>query len=795
MRFTISWLREFLDTKASLKEITDTLTAIGLEVEKLTNPGDALADFKIAQIKTAEQHPDADRLKVCSVDTGSETLQIVCGAPNARPGIKVVLAPVGTLIPNGNFKIKASEIRGVKSNGMMCSEQELHLGNDSDGIIELDDNAPVGETYVTYAGLDDPVIEIAITPNRGDCLGVYGIARDLAAAGLGTLKPLHIKPLKSDEASPISVTIEGNTPCSMYIGRYFKGVKNGPSPKWLQQRLQAVDLQPISTLVDITNYIALSFGRPLHVFDADKLHGNVVIRKAKQGEKIKALDHKEYELDEGTMVIADQREVLAIAGIIGGENSGCTEETTNVFLEVALFDPVAIASTGRKMDIITDSRYRFERKVDPEFIMDGAHVASQMIADLCGGEQSAMVLEGHEPQWQHSIHLDPKIVKKIGGIDISEEKILSILESLGFRSEKADDGIDIAVPSWRQDVEGEADIVEEVMRIHGYDQIPLTPLPPLETLSTSVLLPHQKRLGTARRTLAKRGMNEVVTWSFMSGEKAKIFGGQSEGLTLHNPISMDLNVMRPTLIPNLVDAVYNNCCRANSDLSLFEVGPVFNDDAPERQHAVVAGIRSGFDRKKNHYKEQRAVDVFDAKLDALTVLEACGMPADNVQIKRGAPDWYHPGRSGVIAIGKTVLGYFGEIHPAIVEKYDIDVSVCGFELFISNVPPAKSKSSKARPKLELSEYQSVQRDFAFVVDEEVSASDVVKAIRAADKKLISNISIFDVYAGKGIDDGKKSLAVSVKLQPKDRTLTDEEIEAVSDKVIELAGKQTGATLR
>ncbi|PIR38701.1 MAG: phenylalanine--tRNA ligase subunit beta [Alphaproteobacteria bacterium CG11_big_fil_rev_8_21_14_0_20_39_49] len=792
MKFTLNWLKEHLQTNASLEEIVEKLTAIGLEVEEVTDKSKELADFKIAQILEAKPHPDADKLQVCKVNSGDEELQIVCGAANARAGINVVLAPVGSVIPTNGMKIKASKIRGVESNGMLCSAAELGLGDDHSGIIEMPaSNDNIARKYADVAGLSDPVIEIAITPNRGDCLGVYGIARDLAAAGLGELKELQVDNIKGEFKSKIKIIIDNEIECPMFAGRYFKGVKNGESPDWLKSRLTAIGLRPISALVDITNYIAFEFGRPLHVYDAKKIKGNLHVRYATEGEKIVALDDKEYFLDSEMTVVADSddEKVQAIGGVIGGTESGCDENTTEVFLEVALFNPISVASTGRKLDIITDSRYRFERTVDPAFVKKAVEIATKMILDICGGEASEPVVAGGEPKWQREIEFDFKYVKQRGGIDVSEKECVAILEALGF----AVNGNKISIPSWRSDIDGKSDIVEEIVRIYGYDKIPTLELPNDNKGFEAVLSPRQQRVSDVRRTLAARGVTEAITWSFMKSAKAKLFGADSDELKLLNPISSDLDVMRPSILPNLLDAVARNNDRGHENLSFFEIGLIFENTTPKGQRQVASAVRSGRTSAKDIYGTSREVDVFDAKADCLAALETAGVPVDNLRITTDAASYYHPGRSGVFRLGKAILGVFGEIHPKILTVLDVKVPAVGFEIFFDNLPDVKNKG-KSRTKLEVSEYQSSNRDFAFLIDADIAVGDILQSVRRCDKKLIREVSLFDVYQGKGVAENKKSIAFSVKIQAADHTLTEDEIEGVSKKVIEVVS-QAGGELR
>lgn len=791
MKCTVSWLKEHLDTTASVEQIADTLTSIGLEVEEVVDKSKALAPFIVAHILEATQHPNADKLRVCKVDNGTEVLQIVCGAPNARAGIKVVLAPVGTYIPGSGITIKKSAIRSVESNGMLCSADELGLGGDSAGIVELAADAPVGRPFAETLGINDPMIDIAITPNRGDCLGVYGVARDLAAAGIGTLKSYTVPAVKGSYASPVTVRSENAEDCPLFIGRYFRGVKNTESPTWLKQRLEAIGLRPISALVDITNYIAYNFGRPLHVYDAKKLHGNLTVRRSHEGEAFAALNDKDYTLPAGLVVIADNAHVQAIGGVIGGRVSGCELDTTDVFLEVALFDPARVAESGRALDVHTDSRYRFERKVDPAFVQQAAAIASQMILELCGGEASELVIAGAEPAWQRSITFRTERVKTLGGVDVPAEKIRAILEAIGCKVS----GNAVEIPSWRSDIEGEADLVEEVIRLYGFDKIPFAPLPAAPQ-SVAVMSQRQKATALARRELAARGLTEVVTWSFMDSTKAVLFAPVNEALRLLNPISSELDVMRPSILPNLIEAVKRNANRGYADIALFEVGNAYRDARPgQGQDRMIAGLRSGLAIGKSHYHTSRDVDVYDVKADAGVVLATVGLAIDNVQISTDAPGWYHPGRSGVLRLGKNVIGYFGELHPSLVQHYGVETTLVAFEIFLDALPEPKQKKSTAKSAVQLSDFQAVNRDFAFVVDQVTPVETIIRAIQKADKQFIDKVNVFDIYTGKGVEEGKKSVAVSVRLQPKDKTLTDQEIEAVSKAIIEAVQQQAKAVLR
>ena len=795
MKFTLSWLKDHLDTDASLEDISAALTRVGLEVEDVTNPGEALKDFVVGEILTAAPHPDADKLQVCTVSDGSQTLTIVCGAPNARQGLKVVLAREGVHIPAANFTIKKTKIRGQESCGMLCSEDELGLSDgESEGILELPADAPVGAPVTEVLGLDDPVFDIAITPNRGDCLGVRGVARDLAATGLGALRPLIIEDEQGSFIPSVKVSIDVEEDCPQFIGCEIKGVKNTPSPDWLQQRLKAIGLRPISALVDITNYISFNLGRPLHVYDIDKLQGNITVRHARDGEKLEALNGKTYALKAGMTVIADDVKVLGLGGIVGGEESGCTLETTRVFLEVALFNPINIANTGRALQIDSDARYRFERTVDPAGVATGVEQAIRLITQLCGGEVSELEEAGHQPNWQRTITFNPERVHSLGGVSLPVDDIRRILRTLGMQmKETSSNAWEVKPPSWRPDIEGEADLVEEVLRINGYDEIPVTALPASNT--KPVLTFVEKASGLAKRALATRGFQEARTWAFMKDSTARLFAEHNPALELANPISADLNYMRPTLLPNLVEAAGRNKARGFSNVRLFEVGSQFAGITPDQQSTMATGIRTGETGPKQPHEQPRAVDVYDAKADALAVLAASGFDASKVQVSATAPDYYHPGRSGTLSLGpKIILGYFGELHPLTLQKLDYKGRVVAFELFLNAIPAPKSKGS-AKPMLKASDYQAVDRDFAFIANNDVQAVDVLKAIRAADAKLIQDVRIFDIYQGKGMEPGKQSIAVTITLQAPDRTLTDAEIEGVAKKVVENASKNFGGVLR
>lgn len=797
MKFTLSWLKEHLDTTASLAEIRDALTMLGLEVEGITNPAESLKGFVVGYVVEAIQHPNADRLRVCKVDTGSGTVQVVCGAPNARTGMKGIFAPTGSYIPGTDMTLKASKIRGEESNGMLCSSRELQLGDDHSGIIDLPADARTGMPAAEALGLDDAVIEIKVTPNRGDCLGVHGIARDLAAAGVGTLKPVKADKVQGNYPSPIKWTHayepRPDSPCPIVVGRHFRGIRNGPSPDWLQRRLKAIGLRPISTLVDITNLVTFDLNRPLHVFDAKKLAGDLMMRQATDGEQILALDGKTYTLDPSVSVIADSKGVHGIGGIMGGEDTGVRDDTAEVFLEAAYFQPIGIAATGRKLGILSDARYRNERGIDPESCVWGAEVATRLILELCGGECSEIVSSGVMPAWKRSYDLRTDRVKGLTGIDVPAAETAGILKKLGFEV-MGNGPWTAAVPSWRPDIIGEADLVEEVARVHGFDNIPTTSLPRLSATSRPARSPMQRRVPQARRALAARGMNEAVTWSFLPRAKAERFGGGQADLQLLNSIDATLDTMRPSILPNLIDAAQRNEARGLSDPALFEVGPQYKDATPAGQRTVAAGLRHNMAVPRNWAGPARTVDAFDAKADAMAVLSGIGAPVENMFAQAGAPDWYHPGRSGAIKLGDRVMAHFGELHPEIAAAADLK-AVAVFEVFLDAPPPPKAKATKARAKLVLSPFQPVERDFAFLVDTAIEAEKVVRAARNADKTLVSGGRVFDLYAGKGVPEGKKSVAIAVTLQPVERTLIDAEIEAVCDKIVAAVVKATGAVLR
>jgi phenylalanyl-tRNA synthetase beta chain len=801
MKFTLSWLKEHLDTDEPLEKLADKLTMIGLEVEHIEDKAKALAAFSIARVISAEQHPNADRLRVCMVDTGNGAapVQVVCGAPNARAGLVSVFSPPGTFIPGKNITLGIGTIRGVESRGMLCSAAELQISEDHDGIMELPADAPIGAGYAQWAGLGDPVIEINLTPNRQDCTGVHGIARDLSAADMGKFKDPGIKQIKGEFPCPVQVTIEDPNLCPGFALRLVRGVKNGPSPAWLQERLTSIGLRPINALVDITNFMTYDRSRPLHVFDASKVKGNLAVRHARDGETLLALDGRTYTLDSGVCVIADDHGVESLAGIMGGEASGCDENTTDVLIESALWNEINIAQSGRKLGINSDARYRFERGVDPAFMVPGLEMATRLVLELCGGSPSENLVVGKQFGEDRVIDFPLSEVKRLAGIDVPLVEMRRILGHLGFMMAGQGLSVKVAVPSWRTDVQGKADIVEEVVRIVGVDKVPMTPFERGDAPRKPILNPMQLRTRRAKRALAARGMVEAVNWSFIAKPAAELFGGGQAALALANPIASDLSDMRPSLLPGLVRAAQANNDRGFADVALFEVGQLFKGDRPQDQFIAAAGIRHGFASSKGtgrHWSGSATSDALDAKADAFAVLAAAGAPMQALQIVPGGATWLHPGRSGTIQIGpQNILGHFGELHPRVVEALDADGPLMVFEVILDRIPDAKQRPTRAKPVLELSAFQPVSRDFAFIVDHSVRAGDIVRSAQGVDKKLITSVTVFDVYEGKGIDDGKKSVAIAVTIQPREKTMTDEEIDAVAARIVAEVTRNTGGSLR
>ena len=803
MKFTLPWLKEHLDTDASLAEIVDKLTMIGLEVENVEDKAAQLKPLVVASVISAEKHPNADRLRVCMVDIGDgKPTQVVCGAPNARAGMKAVFAPPGTYIPGKKITLGIGKIRDVESRGMLISGAEIEVSDDADGIIDLPADAPIGSPYVEWAGLADPVIEINLTPNRPDCTGVSGIARDLGATSLGTYKDKIPKPVKGSFSCPVKITLDfAKTPslCPAFGLRLVRGVKNGPSPEWLQKRLTAIGLRPINALVDITNFITFDRGRPLHVFDADKVHGNLTVRRARNGEKLLALDGKTYTLDEAVCVIADEKGVESLSGIMGGEATGCSEKTTNVLVESALWDEINIAQTGRKLGINSDARYRFERGVDPAFMLPGLELATQMVLDLCGGEASETVLAGDPTPKEKIIDFPLSELPRLAGLKLPLADLRRVLEKLGFFAAGQGERVKVAVPSWRPDVHGRADIVEELVRIVGVDRVPSTRFA-RDQARKPVLTTIQNRTRKAKRALAARGLLEALTWSFVSKREAELFGGGAPALALANPIASELSDMRPSLIPGLVTAAQRNADHGLSDTAIFEVGQIFKGDQPADQLTAASGLRRGLAKPSGsgrHWSDRTGpVDVFDAKADAFAVLAAAGAPMQALQVVPSGPAWFHPGRSGTIQIGpQNILGHFGELHPRAMASLKAEGPLVGFEVILERIPEQKARPTRAKPLLELSPFQPIERDFAFVVDNAVKAADIVRTAQNVDKRLVSNVVVFDVYEGKGIDPGKKSIAIAVTIQPREKTMTDAEIEALAGKIVAEVSKRTGATLR
>ncbi|WIW96075.1 phenylalanine--tRNA ligase subunit beta [Altererythrobacter rubellus] len=787
MMFSLTWLKDHLNTEASVKEIVDTLNAIGLEVEGVEDPAVRLAGFTVAKVLTAEKHPDADKLQVLTVDTGSgDPLQVVCGAPNARAGMKGVLGQPGAIVPSNGMELRKSAIRGVESNGMMCSVRELELGDEHDGIIELPDNAPVGHSFADYHGTS-PIIDVAITPNRPDCMGVYGIARDLAAAGLGTLKPIAMPEFETSGACPVEIRTDDPEGCPAFYGRVITGVKNGPSPDWLQQRLTSAGQRPISLLVDLTNYLMLAYGRPAHAYDLAKLTGAVVARRAKNGEQVLALNEKTYTLDDSMTVIADDAGVHDVAGIMGGEDSGCSDHTTDVLLEIAYFDPARIGVTGRKLGLASDARTRFERGVDPTFLDYGLDLLTGLIVELAGGTASEKVHAGVPPSEPKVIAFDTGLTARLGGINVPVEEQKRILESLDFA---IDGDWNVTCPLRRHDIEGPADLVEEVVRIHGLDKVESVALPRADGVAKPTATAVQLTERRLRRAAAASGLNEAITWSFISEDQAESVGGGK--WVLDNPISEDMKVMRPSLLPGLLSAVQRNLDRGASSIRLFEIGRRYLEDG---EHPTLVCVLAG-DKERRGWASGKATtfDAYDAKAICLELLEAAGAPVSNLMVMGEAGDAYHPGQSATLRLGpKNVIAGFGMIHPSMLKAYDIDVPVAAMGIHLDAIP-AKKNASFARSSFAPPALQAVTRDFAFLVPTELAASDLVRAVKGADKINIVDARVFDVFAGQGVPEGKKSVAVEVTLQPTEKSYKDADLKAISDAVVASAAKQ-GAELR
>jgi len=788
MKFSFSWLKDHLDTNESAADIADAMTRIGLEVESVDNPADKLRPFTIAKVLTAELHPQADKLQILSVDDGSgKPLQIVCGAPNARAGLIGVLGHPGDYVPGLDVTLKLAAIRGVESQGMMCSMRELELGDSHEGIIELPADAPVGVAYVDYAQLDDPVFDVAITPNRQDCMGVRGIARDLAAAGLGKLKPLSIPQIKAKDPCPIEIHTDDPEGCPAFFGRVVKDVSNGPAPDWMAARLKSAGQRPISALVDITNYVMLDHGRPLHVYDLAKLSGALVARKAKDGETLTALNEKRYTLDATMTVIADDREVHDIGGIMGGEHSGVSETTRDIVIECAYFTPETIARTGQKLGLTSDARSRFERGVDPAFLADALAIATQLVLDICGGTPTAAIEAGNAPDEAHTFRYDPALCARLGGLQVAPEAQRQILQKLGFG---VDGAWTVRVPSWRRDIDGPADIVEEVVRMTGIDLIPSTPLPRAEGVAKPTASAAQLVECAVRRAAAARGLAEAVTWSFISTSEAEASG--EAAWTLANPISEDLKVMRPSLLPGLIMAARRNADRGASSIALFEIGRRYLKDG---EHPTLGLVLAG-NRQDRDWRTGKAqpFNAYDAKAEAIALLAAAGAPVDRLQVMEPISSVYHPGQSGTLRLGpKTVLAEFGALHPATAKAFDIDGAVMVAEIHLDAIP-AKRAAGRTRSAYVPPALQPVRRDFAFLVPKPMAAGELLRAVAGADKTAIVDACLFDVFVGQGMGEDEKSLGVEVVLQPDEKSFTEEELKVIADRIVAAAAK-LGARLR
>ena len=794
MKFTLSWLKDHLDTDAGVERVVEAMTMAGLEVEHVEDPGSKLGAFSVARIVEAVQHPNADRLRVCQVDTRDGRKEIVCGAPNARAGLVTIYAPIGTYIPGSGITLEPRPVRGVVSNGMLCSAAELQTAEESHGIIELADDLAVGAPAAVALGLE-AVIDFEVTPNRPDWLGVAGIARDLAAAGVGRLKDLSVKPVPGGFACPIDIRISAAEACPMFAGRVIRGVKNGPSPDWLQRKLVSIGLRPINALVDVTNYLTHDRDRPLHVYDAAKIQGGFLdARLAREGESLLALDGRSYGLDAEVCVIADGSGVIDLGGVMGGQSTGCSEATTEVFIEAAYFDPIRTAETGRRLGLISDAQYRFARGVDPGFVVPGLELATQLILELCGGEASDIFVAGEPLAPVPPVDFDPAYVHRLAGLSVGLEGVREILTKLGFEVTPHGARLMVQPPSWRRDVEGPADLVEEVARITSYDALPSTPLPAMEPSPGGVLTVRQTRIQRGRRALAALGYEEAATWSFTSRAAAELFGGGQETLVLANPIAADLDCMRPSLLPNLIQAAGRNAARGFDDVALFEIGPIFAGDEPGDQRTAMAAILAS--HPPRNWQGGTADELFRLKGDLFSLLEELGAPSASLQIAQGqAEPWWHPGRSARLQLGpKTVIAEFGAVHPRVLAGLDVKGPVYAFELFLEAIPEPKRKGAKSRPKFDVSSLMPLSRDFAFVVDQARPAGDLVRAVAGADKALISGARVFDVYQGKGVPEGCKSVAIEVQIQPREKTLTDAEIEQLSGRIVATVEK-LGAKLR
>ena len=800
MKFTLSWLKDHLETACSAAQIVDAMTMAGLEVEHVEDPGSRLGAFSVARIVEAVQHPNADRLRVCQVDTKDGRLEIVCGAPNARAGLTTVYAPIGTFIPGSGITLEPRPVRGVVSNGMLCSAAELELSEESDGILELDSALAVGTPAAEALG-QEAVIDFEVTPNRPDWLGVHGIARDLHAAGAGRLKDHAVQAVPGAFPCPIAIKVDGDA-CRVFAGRVIRGVENGPSPKWLQDRLTSVGLRPINALVDVTNFLSQDRARPLHVYDVKKLVGTTI--EARLGhhsdhgdEHLIALDGKTYDISHEMCVIADANgeRPVGLGGVMGGESTGCSEETTEVFVESAWFDPIRTAQTGRATGITSDAQYRFARGVDPGFVVDGLELATRLILDLCGGEPSEVCVAGETPAPVPPVDFDPAYVHRLSGLSVAREGVIEILTKLGFAVTPHGANLSVQPPTWRRDVEGKADLVEEVARIAGYGALPSTPLPEMAAPPGGVLTVRQGRIVGARRALASLGYREAATWSFTARKTAELFGGGQEEVVLANPIAADLDCMRPSILPNLIEAVGRNAKRGFPDAALFEIGPVFAGDQPGDQRTAVGAVLAP--HPPRGWQGGAGEDLFALKADLMSLLDDLGAPTASLQVAQGqASPWWHPGRSARLQLGpKAVLAEFGAVHPAVLKALDVEGPLYAFEIWVEAIPEPKKKGAKGRAAFTASPLMPLTRDFAFVIDRARPAGDLVRAVQGADKVLISEARVFDVYEGPGVPDGAKSVAVEVVIQPVEKTLTDSEIEGLSAKIVAAAEKTVGAKLR
>ena len=794
MKFSYSWLTEHLKTNAHFEEIEKKLTSIGLEVEDIQDTGKAYKDFIVGQVLEEKKHPNADKLKLCKVDIGKEKVDVVCGAPNVEKGMKVVYAPVGSTIPVNQMKIKAAKIRGVESYGMMCSEYELGISNEHDGIIRLEEKETIGRSFSEIYGLNDIVIEIGITPNRQDCLGVKGIARDLASAGMGELLERKISREKGSFKSPIKIEIQDNKICSAFAGRYFRNVKNTESPEWLKNKLKSIGLRPISALVDITNFVMYDENRPLHVYDADKIDGKIIVRSANDGESFLALDEKDYHLKNGMCVIADEKKVLGLGGIMGGESTGCSTETKNVLLESALFDEINTAKTGRNLSILSDARYRFERGIDPNSTLKGIDLATQLILEICGGECSEVELAGNIKENKNEVSTSSSYISRRLGFEVSDKELISILSSLGIETSQTGDVIKCLIPSWRQDIHGEADISEEVIRIKGYENIPTSNIRLKSKINKNILNYAQKKLMKARHFIASIEYDELVTFSFTDSKNCEVFGDINK-LKIVNPISEDLDILRPNLLPNLLQAIKKNKNRNFDSFSIFEIGSQYRSTSPEDQLNVACGIKSGIKTEKSWKNIQTEFDIYDVKQDLTSLIDYLMPGNKKISVSNDCPSWYHPGRSGSIKINNSVIaGYFGELHPRVANQFKIKNKTNIFELYLDELPNTEKKTTN-KPVLNLSDFQIVTRDFAFVIDKKVKSEEVVTSAFKVDKELIRNVEIFDLFEDDSLGKDKKSIAIKVTLQSNEKTLAENDISEISSKIIESVEKSTSGTVR